>query len=93
MGVWSGLKWLAKEGTGTGVQRRLVRLILGMPGKRPNEMASIPRQFIDSASALVSIFGPVWARREIGDRPIGVWFLVCCWVLAACSPLCSLVIK
>ena len=65
-----------KEGTGVGVQQRLAQVILGDPVPRATWKASIPQQFLCSASASVSRFGPAWAKREIAGRPVGVWCLL-----------------
>ena len=81
-----------KETTGVGVQQRFAQVILGRSGQRATWKAGIPQQFLDSASAGVSRFGPVWAKREVGGRPVGVWLLGGCWlvvpVLLSFVPLC-----
>lgn len=81
MSVRAGLKWVAREGTGVGVQQRLARVILGRPGPGSNPKAVILQQFLDSASAVVLRFGPFWAQREAGGRPVGAWLLACFWVV------------
>ena len=80
MGVWAGLKWVAREGTGAGVQQRLVWLILGRSRLRPSMRVGILQQFLDSASVAVSKFGPVWVKQEVGGQPLIGWLLVCCWM-------------
>ena len=80
MGVWAGLKWVAREGTGAGVQQRLIRLILGSPGRSAVRATSLLRQFIGSATAVVTRFGPAWARRGGLGQAVGVWLLVLFWL-------------
>lgn len=79
MGVRADLKWLASEGTGAGIQQRLVRLIMGRSRVCPPEGVGILYPFMESASAAVSKFGPAWARQEVRGKPVGVWLLLICW--------------
>ena len=79
MGVWTGLKWVAREGTGAGVQQRLVRLILGSPGRRAIRATSILRHFMAAATNAVKRFGPAWTRRDVLGQAVGVWLLLSCW--------------
>lgn len=77
----AGMWRVIKAGTGVGVQQRFAQVILGRPGPRAIRKAGILQQFLDSTSAAVSMFGPVWAKQEIGGRPLGGWLLVCCWLV------------
>jgi hypothetical protein len=83
MDIGAGLWKIVKEGTGVGVQQRLAQVILTRSCQRAPLKASILQQFLGSASATVSRFGPAWAKREIRARPIGAWLLACCWILGA----------
>ena len=84
MGIWMGMKWVAREGTGLGSNRRFGRIVLfgdgrGKPRYRIGE--GLWRQFIASATAAVQCYGPSWARWKLGGRPVGVWGLVLVWVI------------
>jgi hypothetical protein len=81
MGVRAGLKWMAMEGTGAGVQQRLVRLILGRPGRIGDLGTSLLRQFMAAATSAVMRFGPAWAKRQVLGQAVGVWLLVPFWVV------------
>ena len=78
MGVWTGLKWVAREATGAGVQQRMVRLIMGRRG-RIADWSNILRQFLGSAEFVVTKYGPAWASKDVWGRPVGAWFLLLCW--------------
>ena len=80
MGLRAGLKWVAMEGTGAGVQQRLVRRILGKPGGGAVCANNLVRQFIVAAAAVVTRFGPAWARIQVGGQAVGVWLLLLCWL-------------
>lgn len=80
MGICKGITWLAMEGSGVGVHRRLVRLVLRSSGWSANAQVSLSNQFMNSADKAVSRVGPLWARKEIQGRAIGVWLLVLCWL-------------
>jgi hypothetical protein len=80
--IGAGMWRIVKEGTGVGVQQRLAQVILRRPESRASRKTGIHKQFMDSASAVVSKFGPVWAKQEAGDRPVGAWFLLCIWLVA-----------
>ena len=81
MGVWESMKWVAKEGTGAGVHKRFGQMILGRTWQRAAKDDGILRQFLGSAAAAVTRFGPIWARREVRGRSVGVWLLVMCWLV------------
>ena len=80
MGMRAGMKWVANEGTGAGIQKRFLQLILGSYRKLPTKERGILKQFMASAKAAVSEFGPAWARQEVWGSPVGVWLLVVCWI-------------
>ena len=80
MGMRSIMKWVANEGTGAGIQKRFLQLILGSYGKLPTRELGILKQFMASAKAAVSKFGPAWARQEVRGSPVGVWLLAMCWI-------------
>ena len=88
MGLWAGMKWVAREGSGAGVQRRLVRLILESPGRSAIRPSSLLRHFMAAATAAVTRFGPAWARREVLGQAVGVWLLVLSWL----TPMALLVL-
>ncbi len=84
MGIWKGMKWVAREGTGLGASQRFGRLIFRGTGRgatRPGKAWGIWRQFMVSASAAVQSFGPSWARKNLRGRAVGVWVLVLAWVV------------
>jgi hypothetical protein len=81
MSVWEGMNWWVKEGSGAGSQHRLVRMILGKPERHDLSRVTLSHQFLCSAAAAVTRFGPAWAKREICRRTVGVWLLVLCWLV------------
>ena len=88
MGLWAGMKWVVREGTGAGVQRRLTQVILGnggagarAAGGPAHQARGIRAQFLEAATTLVAAHGPSWAQRKLGGRAFGVWLLVILWVL------------
>jgi hypothetical protein len=83
MEIRAGIWRVFKEGIGVGAQQRLAQVILARSWQRTTRKAGVPQQFLDSASAAVSRYGPLWANREVGGRPVGVWLLVCTWLVAS----------
>jgi hypothetical protein len=80
MGMGTAMKWIAKEGTGAGIQLRFLGLFLGGSRRRPTRKVGLLQQFMGSATAAVKRFGPAWARQGVWGRPVGVWLLVMCWI-------------
>lgn len=84
MGWWTSLKWVASEGTGAGVNRRLVQF-LGRTwrnaGTRAPATPRLVRRFLASANIVIDRFGPAWTRRKIQSQPLGVWLLMFFWTV------------
>ena len=81
MGMVAGMKWIAKEGTGAGTQRRFLQFFMSRSGHRPTREIGILQEFKGAASAAVTRFGPDWVRQNVCGRPVGVWLLLICWLL------------
>ena len=84
MGIWKGMKWVAREGAGLGASQRFGRLIFRRTGPwslRSGGGGDIWRQFMDSATGAIQSFGPSWARRKVRGRAMGVWVLVLAWII------------
>lgn len=85
MGMWAGIRLVAQEIGGIGVQRRLFQVILWRTGQRTETgMAgkAIMYRFMWAASIAVTRFGPAWAKKEFRGRPVGVWMLLVCWLIS-----------
>ena len=84
MGIWKGMKWVAREGVGLGAIQRFRSLIFRSTGPRLPRLGGggeIWRHFMDSATAAVQSFGPPWACRKVRGRAVGVWALVLAWIV------------
>jgi hypothetical protein len=100
LGIWAGIKWVGREGTGIGATKRFGWLIIR---KTSNPICSfmvgsgkvrvIRGQFLNSAASVVMSYGPSWARRSILGRALGVWLLVILWILPPSIIVASIACK
>lgn len=54
------------------------QLLAALRGASPDR-AWFWSRFVDAAQAVVTAWGPRWARRQVAGRPTGVWILVVVW--------------
>lgn len=88
MGIWTGIKWVGREGSGIGAAKRFGRMIIRKTSNScsswrdgSGNVLAIRKRFLISAASVVMAYGPSWARRMFFGRAIGVWMLVLLWIL------------
>ena len=85
MGLWAGLKWTVREGTGVGMSQRLARIfgeIFPITSKAVVKIfIGLRKQFVMASNAVVDQFGPAWARRKIFGYPSGTWIFLSIWLV------------
>jgi len=88
LGVWAGIKWVGREGTGVGATKRFGWLIIrktfnpfSSNREGSGKICKTRTLFLNSAASVVMAYGPPWARRSILGRALGVWLLVVLWIL------------